>query len=167
MTQEKYTYYVNVLKDELVPAMGCTEPIAIAYAAAILRHTLGGEPSEISVGLSGNIIKNVRCVRIPNSRGMTGIEAACALGAIAGDSARLMEVLEAVTPEGLSKTLAFLSENRCRVDKETKREEVKQLIYHLSQTYPDLKERIFGAMQRYPLEEWGPQGRYKRPKDQN
>ena len=55
--------------------------------------------------------------------------------------------------------------NRCPVDKTTKREEVKQLIYDLSQTYPDLKERIFGAMQRYPLPAWEPQGRYKRPKD--
>jgi tRNA(Ile)-lysidine synthase TilS/MesJ len=57
-------------------------------------------------------------------------------------------------------------ENRCPVDKNTKREEVKQLIYDLSQTYPDLKERIFGAMQRYPLPEWEPKGRYKRPKEQ-
>ena len=57
-------------------------------------------------------------------------------------------------------------ENRCPVDKETKREEVKQLVYDLSQTYPDLKERIFGAMQRFPLPEWEPQGRYKRPKEQ-
>ena len=57
-------------------------------------------------------------------------------------------------------------ENRCPVDKQTKREEVKQLIFQLSQTYPDLKERIFGAMQRLPLPEWEPQGRYKRPKEQ-
>ena len=57
-------------------------------------------------------------------------------------------------------------ENRCPVDKTTKRTEVKELVYTLSQTYPDLKERIFGAMQRYPLEEWAPQGRYKRPKEQ-
>ena len=57
-------------------------------------------------------------------------------------------------------------ENRCPVDKETKRTEVKNLVFELSQTYPDLKERIFGAMQRYPLEEWGPKGRYKRPKEQ-
>ncbi len=56
-------------------------------------------------------------------------------------------------------------ENRCPVDKQTKREEIKTLIYDLSQTYPDLKERIFGAMQRLPLPEWAPQGRYKRPKD--
>ena len=57
-------------------------------------------------------------------------------------------------------------ENRCPVDKQTKREEVKKLIYDLSQTYPDLKERVFGAMQRLPLDEWAPQGRYKRPREQ-
>ena len=57
-------------------------------------------------------------------------------------------------------------ENRCPVDKQTKREEVKKLVFNLSSTYPDLKERIFGAMQRLPLPEWGPQGRYKRPKDE-
>lgn len=59
-----------------------------------------------------------------------------------------------------------VTENRCPVDKSTKREEIKQLVYDLSQTYPDLKERIFGAMQRYPLAEWAPHGRYKRPKEQ-
>jgi len=57
-------------------------------------------------------------------------------------------------------------ENRCPVDKQTKREEIKTLVYNLSSDYPDLKERIFGAMQRLPLPEWGPQGRYKRPKEQ-
>ena len=56
--------------------------------------------------------------------------------------------------------------NRCPVDKYTKREEIKQLVYDLSATYPDLRERIFGAMQRLPLPEWKPKGRYKRPKDQ-
>ena len=57
-------------------------------------------------------------------------------------------------------------ENRCPVDKTTKRTEIKELIYSLSATYPDMKERIFGAMQRFPLPEWEPRGRYKRPKDQ-
>ena len=57
-------------------------------------------------------------------------------------------------------------ENRCPVDKSTKREEIKQLVFDLSKTYPDLKERIFGAMQRLPLPEWEPKGRYKRPKEQ-
>ena len=59
-----------------------------------------------------------------------------------------------------------VTENRCPVDKSTKREEIKQLVYDLSQTYPDLKDRIFGAMQRYPLAAWEPHGRYKRPKEQ-
>lgn len=59
-----------------------------------------------------------------------------------------------------------VTENRCPVEKSTKREEIKQLVYDLSQTYPDLKERIFGAMQRYPLAAWEPHGRYKRPKEQ-
>ena len=58
-------------------------------------------------------------------------------------------------------------ENRCPVDKYTKREEIKQLVYDLSATYPDLRERIFGAMQRFPLPEWAPHGRYKRPKDED
>ncbi len=57
-------------------------------------------------------------------------------------------------------------ENRCPVDKQTKREEIKQLVFDLSKTYPDLKERVFGAMQRLPLPEWGPKGPYKRPKEQ-
>ncbi len=57
-------------------------------------------------------------------------------------------------------------ENRCPVDKTTKREEIKQLVFELSKTYPDLKERVFGAMQRFPLPEWEPKGRYKRPKDE-
>ena len=59
-----------------------------------------------------------------------------------------------------------IAENRCPMDKQTKREEIKALVYELSQRYPDLKERIFGAMQRYPLAEWEPKGRYKRPKEQ-
>ena len=108
--------FLAILSEELIAAMGCTEPIALAYAAARGRDVLGGEPEFIRAHCSGNIIKNVRCVRIPNSQGMTGIEAACALGAIAGDSSRLMEVLEDVTPESLAKTKAFLVENRCRVE---------------------------------------------------
>ncbi|MBQ8910658.1 MAG: serine dehydratase subunit alpha family protein [Oscillospiraceae bacterium] len=108
--------FLAILSEELIAAMGCTEPIALAYAAARGRAVLGGDPEFIKACCSGNIIKNVRCVRIPNSRGMTGIEAACALGALAGDDSRLMEVLEAVTAEGLQKTVHFLSQRRCRVE---------------------------------------------------
>jgi len=108
--------FLNILKEELIPAMGCTEPIALAYASAKGSDLLGGGLKRIVAKCSGNIIKNVRCVRIPNSGGMTGIEAACALGAIAGDAQRHMEVLEGVTKEGLEKTVAFLKEERCTVE---------------------------------------------------
>ncbi len=108
--------FIAILKEELIPAMGCTEPIALAYAAAKGSAALGKHPQRIVAKCSGNIIKNVRCVRIPNSGGMTGIEAAVSLGAIAGDAERCMEVLEAVTPEGLEKTVEFLREGRCDVE---------------------------------------------------
>lgn len=80
---------------------------------------------------------------------------------------RPMLYLHEKTVDNFAKRMALpVLENRCPVDKHTKREEIKQLIFDLSQTYPDLKERIFGAMQRYPLPEWEPHGRYKRPKTQ-
>ncbi|MBE6953602.1 MAG: serine dehydratase subunit alpha family protein [Ruminococcaceae bacterium] len=107
--------FLAILAEELIPAMGCTEPIALAYAAAKGREALGGLPERIAVFCSGNMIKNVRCVRIPNSGGMTGIEAACTLGALAGDADRFMEVLEAVTDDGRRDTAAFLAEQRCSV----------------------------------------------------
>ena len=108
--------FLAILEEELIPAMGCTEPIALAYAAARGREVLGRDPEGILARCSGNIIKNVRCVRIPNSGGMTGIEAACALGALAGDPAREMEVLEGVTPEGQAATAAFLQKGTCEVE---------------------------------------------------
>lgn len=107
--------FIEILNEELIPAMGCTEPIALAFASATGRDNLGCDPERIVAKCSGNMIKNVRCVRIPNSDGMTGIEAACALGALAGDAKRHMEVLEAVTPEGLLKTVRFLELGLCEV----------------------------------------------------
>ena len=76
--------YLKILKEELIPAMGCTEPIALAYASAKAREVLGAEPQKIIARCSGNMIKNVRCVTIPNSGGLTGIETACVLGAVGG-----------------------------------------------------------------------------------
>lgn len=108
--------FLAILAEELIPAMGCTEPIALAYAAARAREVLGGMPERITAHCSGNIIKNVRCVTIPNSGGLTGIETACALGAFGGDATRVMEVLEAVTPESLSEAKEFLNAGRCRVE---------------------------------------------------
>jgi len=108
--------FLAILEEELIPAMGCTEPIALAFAAAKARETLGAAPDRLLARCSGNIIKNVRCVRIPNSGGMTGIEAACALGALAGDASRHMEVLEAVSPDSLKQTRLFLRDHRASVE---------------------------------------------------
>lgn len=104
--------YLAILREELVPAMGCTEPIALSYAAAQLRKTLGMEPEQLKALCSGNIIKNVRCVQIPNSGGMKGIEAAVALGVFGGNADGIMEVLESVTEEQRQKARAFVSEGR-------------------------------------------------------
>ncbi len=100
--------YTAILREELVPAMGCTEPIAIAYAAAILRHALGFQPTAVKVALSGNIIKNVKSVIVPATEGMHGIEAAVAAGIIAGCPDRKLEVLCALKPADVPQIRAFL-----------------------------------------------------------
>ncbi len=102
--------YTEILCEELVPAMGCTEPIAIAYAAAILRDALGDAPTDLSVGLSGNIIKNVKSVIVPATGGMHGIEAAVAAGIIAGCPDRRLEVLCALCPEDGPRIQAFMAD---------------------------------------------------------
>ncbi|MDO4491379.1 MAG: L-serine ammonia-lyase, iron-sulfur-dependent, subunit alpha [Lachnospiraceae bacterium] len=107
--------YLAIIKEELVPAMGCTEPIALAYAAAKAREALGTDPEKITAWCSGNMIKNVRCVTIPNSGGLTGIETACILGAVAGDPEAKMEVLEHVTEPGRRRTRAMVEEKVCTV----------------------------------------------------
>ena len=81
-----YRTYVDILERELVTAMGCTEPIALAYCAAVARATLGALPERIAVEASGNIIKNVKSVVVPNTGGRRGIAAAAAIGALAGDA---------------------------------------------------------------------------------
>ncbi len=91
--------YTSILREELVPAMGCTEPIAIAYAAAILRHALGTRPEKLDVALSGNIIKNVKSVILPATGGMHGISAAVAAGIISGRPDKKLEVLGCLTSE--------------------------------------------------------------------
>ena len=116
MTEELYGMYTAILTEELVPAMGCTEPIALAYAAARAREVLGAEPDHILARCSGNMIKNVRCVQIPHSGGMTGIEAAVCLGAFGGDAARRMEVLESVTGPDRQQAADFIAAGHCRVE---------------------------------------------------
>ncbi len=109
------TAYTAILCEELVPAMGCTEPIAIAYAAAILRDALGAEPTALRVGLSGNIIKNVKSVIVPATGGMHGIEAAVAAGVVAGCPDRRLEVLCALQPEDRDRIKAFLANTEMEI----------------------------------------------------
>lgn len=108
--------YLNILREELVPAMGCTEPIAIAYAGAKARMVLGDFPEKVTVKCSGNIIKNARCVTIPNSGDLSGIEAGVMVGIVAGDSERNMEVLQAVDEKGIEKTKDMLKAGICTVE---------------------------------------------------
>ena len=103
-----------ILKDELVPALGCTEPIAIAYAAAKAREVLGQMPESIEMCCSGNIIKNVKGVTVPNSNGLRGIDVAATLGVVGGDASRELEVLESVTSEDVEKTKELVKQGFCR-----------------------------------------------------
>ena len=98
----QYEQYVKILEEELIPALGCTEPIAIAYAAAKAREALGEEPTTCRVEVSGNIIKNVKAVTVPNTGGLKGLEAAAAAGLAAGRADLELEVLSQVTEEDIA-----------------------------------------------------------------
>lgn len=99
----------DLLNGELICALGCTEPIALAYAAALARLVLGCEPEKLTVGCSGNIIKNVKSVTVPNSGGMRGVEAAAVLGAVGGDASAALETLEGVTNADIVRTRELLA----------------------------------------------------------
>ena len=92
-----YQAYVRILQEELIPAMGCTEPIAIAYAAAKAREVLGCLPGTVWLGVSNNIIKNVKSVVVPNTDGLKGIEAAAAAGIVGGQADKALDVISSVT----------------------------------------------------------------------
>jgi len=109
-TSTVYKTYVEILKRELVCAMGCTEPIAIAYCAAVARKALGMLPSEIDVAASGNIIKNVKSVIVPNTGGLRGIEAAAAIGALAGDAEAGLQVVSHVMPDEIAALPGYLEQ---------------------------------------------------------
>lgn len=113
MDKRTYENYVNILKNELVPALGCTEPIALAYASAKAREVLGEFPEHLTVYCSGNIIKNVKGVRVPNSGGMKGVEAAAVLGLTGGDAGQVLEVLETVTEKEIKRTEELLKKDFC------------------------------------------------------
>lgn len=114
MDKNLYNHYVAILNQELVPAMGCTEPIAIAYASAKAVSVLGQEPESIEVWCSGNIIKNIQGVIVPNSGGLKGIKAAAILGALGGDSTKQLEVLNSVSPDDILRTKELVNTDFCR-----------------------------------------------------
>ncbi len=112
----KYRAYVQILKEELVPAMGCTEPVALAYAAAVARKTLGEMPDKVVVGASGSIIKNVKSVIVPNTGHLKGIPAAVAAGIVAGNPERELEVIAEVSPEQMIQMRDFMKEKEITVE---------------------------------------------------
>lgn len=115
MNRELYNTYVHILEEELIPAMGCTEPIAIAYAASIARAALGMLPEHVEIHVSGNIIKNVKSVIVPHTGGLHGIEAAVAAGLVAGDQQRELEVIAEVTEEQIKQIKAYLEQTEITV----------------------------------------------------
>lgn len=111
----RYQAYVKILEEELKPAMGCTEPIAIAYCAAVAREVLGGLPEKVKVGASGSMIKNVKSVIVPNTDHLKGIPAAAA-GIVAGDPKKELEVIASVTKEQITAMKEFLQTTPVEVE---------------------------------------------------
>lgn len=105
-----------MLRDELVPAMGCTEPVAVAYAAALARAALGALPEKVNVAVSGNILKNVKSVIVPNTAGMRGIPAAVAAGIVAGDENLKLEVVSRINDDDRREIARYLAGDRISVE---------------------------------------------------
>lgn len=109
-TDPRYQAYIQILKEELILAMGCTEPIALAYAGAVARKTLGEVPDKVIVQASGSIIKNVKSVIVPNTDHLKGIDAAVAAGIVAGNPDKKLEVIAEVAPEQIQQMKQFMEE---------------------------------------------------------
>ena len=115
-TDKRYQAYIDILREELIPAMGCTEPIAVAYAAAAARNTLGELPDKVLVEASGSMIKNVKSVIVPNTDHLKGIPAAAAAGIVAGDPKKELEVIASVTKEQITAMKEFLQTTPVEVE---------------------------------------------------
>jgi L-cysteine desulfidase len=111
----RYRAYLSILEEELIPAMGCTEPIAIAYASAKARQVLGKEPDRVLIEASDNIVKNVKSVVVPNTGNLKGIKAAAAAGIVAGDADKVLEVISDVGPTAQDSIRQFLERTDMRV----------------------------------------------------
>ena len=108
-----YSDYTAILKSELLTALGCTEPICIAYCSAVMREALGAEPEKIRALCSGNLIKNAKGATVPNSGGLKGIAASAVLGAVGGNPAKRLELLTEVTPEQIEHAKELLENGTC------------------------------------------------------
>lgn len=113
---EHYQTYVDILNEELIPAMGCTEPIAIAYCASLVKDTLKALPSEVIIKVSGNIIKNVKSVIVPHTNGMQGIKAAAGIGLLGGESSKELEVIAHIPKEIIAKLPEYLNHTKISVE---------------------------------------------------
>ena len=108
ITNLEYQTFLQILQEELVPAMGCTEPIALAYCAALARKHLGYLPNKVLIEVSGNILKNVKSVVVPNTNGQKGIEAAVAAGLLYGKPELVLQVISEVTEEEKNALPAYM-----------------------------------------------------------
>lgn len=115
VSAETYQAFVDILHHELVVATGCTEPIAVAYASALATKTLGSEPDRCVAAVSGNIIKNVNSVTVPNTGGMRGVKASVAAGVTVGNSDNLLDVLGDVDDDGRVRIQEYLSNHEIKV----------------------------------------------------
>ena len=115
LNEKKMEAYLAILQEELLLATGCTEPIAVAYCAAKLREVLGGKPEEVLAEVSGNILKNVKSVVVPNTDGRRGIDAAIAVGIVAGDADAELQVIANVTEEDVGRIQAYLDSTPIKV----------------------------------------------------
>lgn len=115
MTKDQYNVFIGILKEELLPALGCTEPIAIAYAAAKCREVLGNFPEKVIVRCSGNIIKNAKSVFVPNTGNLKGIRASALAGIVAGDPSKELQVLEIVSAKDIKRINEFLKTDLCEI----------------------------------------------------
>jgi L-cysteine desulfidase len=115
MEKEYFSVFTQILEDELVPALGCTEPIAIAFAAAKARDVLGVMPDRMIASCSGNIIKNVKSVIVPSTDGMKGISVSAIIGAVGGDASLGLEVLTKVTEDEIAKAKELEAQRICEV----------------------------------------------------
>lgn len=109
MDAKTYKGYLSILGEELLPAMGCTEPISVAYASALAREVLDAIPERVEINVSGNILKNVKSVIVPNTGGLKGVCAAAAAGIVAGHSEKKLQVLEGLSEETRNKIAGFLN----------------------------------------------------------